>query len=811
MKLVYISLAFVLGIYCGSRFYIPPGNGLLIIAALPFIAVVLQIIRIKFRPRGFGAFAILVACTIAFMLGTARFAAAPSGDDLQQYVGLEKVSVTGVVVEEPEATNTSVKMTVSVREIDGEEASGTMLVRTARYPTIEYGDMLRIYGDLELPSDDLEGFDYRAYLKRQGIYTTMYYPYVELVSEEQGPQPWQALYSFRHRLGEVLSQSLPEPEGSMARAIILGLRHDIPPSIYKDFQHSGTAHLLAISGLHMSIIAGIILSASVRLFGKRRPTYFIATLGVLWLYATLAGMSPSVMRAAIMISIYLLGAHLGRQRSGLTAVTFAAAVMVAVDPDILWQVGFQLSFSAVLGLILIAPPLKDLCSRTRAPRLFVDSFAYSMGAISATLPLVVYYFGYVSLWSLFATFFATLALPAIIVLTALVAFIGLFWLPAARVIGWVDWLLLKYTVTVVQGFAAIPHAAVEIAQVKAWLVWTYYGLLAVIMWLGSKIKRLLNIQPSESDFIVIAPPMPAPAKWIIATLSIFAVLAWVAVFTAPDTGKLQVSVLDIGQGDAILVKSPTNQYILIDGGPTPELACLRLGEELPFWEHSIDMMVLTHGHDDHVGGLVEVLRRYDVKQILYSDLYPVEKTVIGEFDGKVAPPYEEFCKIITEKGLIYTEARVGQRIDLGGGATMEVLNPSSDLLEGTDSDIDNNSVVLRVAMGEISFLLTGDLYWDGELHLVCERSALDSTVLKACHHGSKSSSRQYFLDAVSPYAAAMSYGAGNRFSHPGEDVVQRLNTSAGGELVFATAERGTITFTTDGERLWVETENQDLP
>lgn len=801
MNLVYISLAFVLGIYFGSHFYIPPGNGLIIIAALPLIAVILQIVKRIFHMRRLGLFAVLVTFIVAFMFGAVRFAAEPSGDDLLRYAGSEDVSVTGVIVEEPEATNSSVKLIVSVREIDGEEASGTLLVRTARYPTLEYGDLLSITGDLELPEDDLEGFDYRAYLKRQGIYTTMFYPKVDLVSQGQGPQPWQSLYSFRHRLGQVLSQSLPEPEGSMARAIILGLRHDIPPSIYQDFQRSGTAHLLAISGLHMSIIAGIVLSACVRLFGRHRPTYFIATLGVLWLYSILAGMSPSVLRAAIMISIYLLGTHLGRQRSGLTAVTFAAAIMVAVDPDILWQVGFQLSFGAVLGLILIAPPLQDLLSRTRGPRLLVDSFAYSLGAIAATLPLVAYYFGYVSLWSLFATFLATLALPAIIVVTVLVAFTGLFWLPAARVIGWVDWLLLKYTVVVVQGFAAIPHAAVELSQVKAWLIWTYYGATAAVMWLGAKIKRRLHIEPSDRDMMVIDLSLPTPAKWCIGALSIVAILAWTAVFTAPDTGKMQVTFIDVGQGDSILIKSPSNQYILVDGGAIPEKICVALGETLPFWENSIDMVVMTHPHDDHANGLVEVVKRYEIGRALL----PID--IAQEYkSGGYLPGSIELLETLESRGVECVRARAGQIIDIGGGATIEVLNPQAAPYEGTDSDVDNNGVVLRVAWGEISFLLAADLYWDGELRMVCNRAALDSTVLKACHHGSKSSSRPYWLDAVSPQAAVISVGADNQYGHPNASVIERLSDAAGGELVFLTSEHGTITFTTDGQRLWVETE-----
>ena len=801
MKLVYISLAFVLGIYFGSHFYIPPGNGLLILAAIPLIAVFLQVVKRIFHMRRLGMFAILVTCVVAFMFGAIRFAAEPAGDDLLRHAGYENVSVTGVIVEEPEATNTSVKLIISVSEIDGEKASGILLVHTSRYPTMEYGDMLNITGALELPPDNFNGFDYRAYLESQGIFTSMFFPDVELISEGQGPQPLQTIHSLRYRLGEALRQSLPEPESSLARGILLGLRGDIPDSLNESFQLSGTTHILAISGQNMAIIAGIVLSIATRLFGKHRPTYFVITLAVLWIYALLAGMSPPVLRAVIMVSIYLLGIYLGRQSSGLTAVAFSASVMIAVNPRILWQISFQLSFAAVVGLMILTPIIQGWLARTRMPKVVSESLSVGLGAILATLPLTAYYFGYTSLVTLPATFFAALVLPAVIVITAIVAIVGVFWIPIAQVIGWIDWLLLKYFILVVQGFAAIPHAAVEIPQVKAWLIWTYYGIITAAIWLGSRIKRRFNLKPSESDMIVIDLSIPTPAKWCIGALSIIALLIWTAAFTAPDSGTMQVTFIDVGQGDSILIKSPSNQYILVDGGAIPEKICVALGEMLPFWDHSIDMVIMTHPHDDHANGLVEVVKRYDVELALL----PID--IAQEYkSGDYLPGSQELMETLESNGVECVRAQAGQIIDIGGGATIKVLNPQAVPYEETDSDVDNNGVVLHVAIGEISFMLAADLYWDGELRLVCSQANLDSTVLKACHHGSKSSSRPYWMDAVSPQAAVISVGADNQYSHPNTSIVDRLSEAAGGELVFLTSERGTITFTTDGERLWVETE-----
>ena len=191
-----------------------------------------------------------------------------------------------------------------------------------------------------------------------------------------------------------------------------------------------------------------------------------------------------------MVSLFLLGAHVGRQRSAFTAVAFAAAVMVAVNPHILWSVSFQLSFAAVLGLLLLTPTFQKWLAWARAPTFIADSVSYSLGAIIATLPLVVYYFGYVSLVGLPATLFAVLALPAAIVLSAVVAFIGLASIPVAQVIGWVDWLFLKYMTLVVQGFAALPSSSLAVRGMSAAWVWVYYAVFGSAIWLGARRRRL---------------------------------------------------------------------------------------------------------------------------------------------------------------------------------------------------------------------------------------------------------------------------------------------------------------------------------
>lgn len=478
MTLVYLSLAFVIGVYFGSHFHLPLGVALAATAAAGVVAVIVR----RKRPLLLGG-----VCLVLFLCGAMRSGVLPAGDDLQARVGSGAVEAVGVVIEEPEPEDSSMSLILRARQVDGEVVEGNLLVHTTRYPTYRYGDLLTVTGELETPAESVDGFRYRDWLARRGIYTVVYYPAVEVVAVGQGPQPLQWLHSVRSAMAQALDASVAEPEASVAEAMLLGLRHNVPADLYGDFRASGTAHLLAISGLHMAIVSGIVLSGAVWLFGRHRATYFVVTLAVLWAYAFLAGMSPSVARAAIMVSLFLFGAYVGRQRSAITALAFAAALMVAVSPRILWSVSFQLSFAAVAGIVVLAPRLQEWGQRTRAPAVLVDGVAYSVAAIVGTLPLVGYYFGYVSLVGLPATLLVLPVMPAVIVLSALTGGIGLISLPVAHVVGWADWLFVKYVVVLVGGFAALPVASVGLGHMDAAWVWLYYGVLVgAVLALGGK-------------------------------------------------------------------------------------------------------------------------------------------------------------------------------------------------------------------------------------------------------------------------------------------------------------------------------------
>ena len=463
------------------------------------------------------------------------------------------------------------------------------------------------------------------------------------------------------------------------------------------------------------------------------------------------------------------------------------------------------SFLAMSGLVFIFPIVRDFGRRVTSRFLgeegflatsanaSVDILAATLGAVIAVWPVVAYYFGIVSLVGPLATFLALPALPGAIVLGALAAVLGLFVLPVAQVVGWLAWLFLSYILAVAGGLAAPSGAFVDVESLSPVFIWIYYPVLGFLLWLYYQKIRKPEEQPTASNRpIRMSFPLSRRMKWILAVLLLVAVLVTGMAFTLPDA-RLHVSFLDVGEGDAILIQMGSRQ-ILIDGGPGPQAVGVELGKKMPFWDRSIDLVILTHPHHDHLGGLVDVLRDFRVDKVMFVD------------SGYWSPLYTEWLELIEEKDIETIDARAGWRIDLFNDVVLEVLNPPQGLFSGTDSDTDNNSVVTRLSYGEVSFSLCGDIMRESETELAFSRADLASTVLKVGHHGSDTSTVPEFLAVVDPQVAVICTGADNKFGHPDIVVVNRLTWQVGPGNTYRTDTDGTIEFVTEGSRLWVSTD-----
>ncbi len=672
------------------------------------------------------------------------------------------------------------------------------LVRQREAPYFRYGDVLLLEGRLETPPRFAD-FDYREYLARQGIAAVMPFPRATLVEVEQGSWALGQVYALRHRLADSLQKALPQPHSALAQAMLLGLRGDIPDGVREDFLETGTGHLLAISGLHVGVLLGLTLAVSRAALGGGR-WHLLVPLAALWLYALLSGMAPPVVRASIMGTLFLAARFSGRPGAGLPALSLAAGVMAGLDPSLLRDVSFQLSFTAMAALLLLAPPIEArlnafLESRLaeRGPLLrwskgLAAALAVGAAATVGTLPLLAFTFHRISLLGIPTTLLALPALPPLLAGSALTGALGLVWVPLGSAVGIVTWVPLSYLLGLVATLDALPGETFDAGAGAPWMLAVYYGSL-LLPAARRPIARLVRLAVEGDAWRLRG--FRVPFRWTAPALAVAAALLWAGALSTPD-GKLHVTFLDVGQGEATLIVTPSGRQVLVDGGPDPRVVMQGLGSRLPFWDRSLDVVALTHPHGDHLSGLLEVLERYDVDLFLHrSAAYPTAEyarweQALAERDGRST----------------VLEAQRGHRIALGDGVVLEVLHPGPVTL---DDETNNNSLVLRLSYGEVVFLLTGDVESPVESVLLAGGAPLDATVLKVGHHGSNSSSSAPFLEAVSPSLAVISVGEDNRFGHPDDEVLQRLRAMLPHDRVLLTSQQGDVEVTTDGKRLWLKT------
>jgi competence protein ComEC len=719
------------------------------------------------------------------------------------------VRFRALVSDEPDERGQSARIRLSAREVwvDGawEETSGGVLLRRDPLPRYRYGDLLEVEGKLETPPV-LEDFNYRDYLARQGIASLADYPRVSLLESGRGNPLLEVVHGVRRRLSDALAVSLPDPEASLAQGILLGSRSALGPSLTEALNATSLSHLIAISGYNVTVVAGLVIGSLAWLLGRRKAA--LAALLAIAAYTILTGASPSVVRAAIMGGLFLIATLVGRPGSALTAIVLAAALMTAHRPLVVHDVSFQLSFAAIVGLVYLSPAIQvrirqALSPLVRPPEVLqrgiagmtVENLAVTLAAIAATLPIIALNFQRISLVAPLANLLVLPAFPPMLLLSGLDAAAGAVWGPLGDIAAWAAWPLLAYLVAVASHLADLPLAALEVpgfGMGHAVLLYAAIGLLA--WWMQptrpgqALLVRAFSLTASPARRAT-APLRLVPTPWLAGSLALAAGLLWWAALT-PSSDRLTVTVMDVGQGDAILIEDPAGHRILVDGGPSSRAISEALGRETSFWDKRVDLVVLTHPEEDHLNGLVTVLERYDVKRILVS---PIESD---------SAAYDAWRQAAEHEGGPYYEAAPGEWFDLGRGARLEVLGPPSDPIEDGEAKLNNNSVLLRLTWGGVSFLLTGDLERAGEEALLSEGRNLRSTVLKVAHHGGADATSVSLLAAVHPAVAVISVGKDNWFGHPSPQVLERL----GDNLVYRTDLNGRVKLSTDGERLWVEVE-----
>ncbi|HET7700748.1 MAG TPA: ComEC/Rec2 family competence protein, partial [Candidatus Limnocylindria bacterium] len=595
------------------------------------------------------------------------------------------------------------------------------------------------------------------------------------------PFPWPAALELpRGALARPLALLVPAPESAILLGIVLGERGAIPPDLTRAFVSSGTSHLLAISGFNMTLVA---TAVALALRGRVGPAAQAgaAALAVI-AYSVLVGLSPSVLRAALMATIAACAAATGRRGAALNALCAAIALMLAADPSAVDDVGLWLSALATAGLILWQEQLGD---RLRPlPAVLRHGVATTLAATAPTLPLVAAVFGRVSLVSVAANLVCVPLFPLLMLAGAATSVAGALMLDLARpvaLLAWAGALALRWAVEL---FASLPFASLSLPSGPLTGIALACAEIALVRAARS---RRVRLQPIRSLRVRLRWPRPrVPAlggaitrRATALTLALaLAPGAAVAVWPAP-TPPVRITALDVGQGDAYLVEAG-GVRALIDGGPDPDRLLAVLGATLAPWERRIDVVALTHAHTDHGAGLLAVLGRYEVGLAL-------------EPAGLDASPLSElWAAAVARNGAPRRAARAGERIELGS-ATIEVLAPDPDLR------VDLPCLVLRITAGAFSVLLTGDAVDDALGRLLERPERLGARIYVPPHHGAATAHAVALRAAVRPEATLISVGSGNRYGHPTAGTLAAL----AGVPTYRTDQDGTVEIALDGTELVV--------
>ncbi len=824
MKLAFLAAAWIAGTMLGLEVD-PPllPVGLLMLATL-LLALLSRAVHWPVWPALLAGVLLLGLLRVEAVPG----AAAPS---LLRDDGL--VVLVGRISDYPEPTARRIRFPFDVNTVDEAGVMKPVSTRILVYATppesllasrdggyFRYGDELRLEGELRRPQP-FGNFDYPAYLANQGISGILYTHSAHMLPPEPGSLRSALLgkvFDLRRALADRLEQAMTEPHASLAQALLLGLRSALPEDVEESFRRTGTSHLLAISGLHVGVILALTMVAASRLLGRRWHVYLAISVAVVWGYALVSGLPISVVRAAIMGTVLLLAWAVGRPRSVLPSLALSAAVMVGVDPKVLGQVSFQLSFTALAGIVLALPyqarisgwaarRVESAATWRRAwfwegSRVASSALVISAAATLATWPLIAVNFERVPFLGIFTTLLALPALPAILVGSMATATAGLVHVLPSQFFGWLTWVPLSYLLGVVSVFPTVSFSGFWVGTPFLWAWYlTLGGLLlvpgglvrlkAVFAKLEDIMGRVTGRDPSSGT----TPGLSLGSAMFAVALLAGVVVLWVQVFRPADE-NLRVHFFDVGQGDSTLIDTPGGKQVLVDGGPDLEGPVHALAGVMSPGDRTLDLVVITHMDEDHARGLIEVLDRYEVEAVLLGTA-PADDAVIG-------PQWEAALR---RNGIEPVQVASGHLVALEPGITLEVLNPPATPFAGTPADRNNNSVVMRLSHGRISYLLTADIEAPAESRLVRNPDNLKSTVLKVGHHGSRSSTTASFLEKVSPSLAVVSAGADNRYGHPHREVIDRLIRKLGPDSVFRTDLDGSVELISDGVDLWVKTGN----
>ncbi len=590
-----------------------------------------------------------------------------------------------------------------------------------------------------------------------------YLPFVSLFPSIEYP----FIQGMREKLSATANAFLPAPYSALLNSMVFGAKAAELPLNLKDlYKRAGVAHLLVASGMQLGLLVGFF--GFFKRIGNFSNSFFLVFASLFNLFYTLIAVpGPSILRSMLMVETMLFAQVFKRENDFVSSFSLSGFLLLLWDPLLLFNAGFQLSFAATWAVVKFSPIIKDYLSEF-LPIWLADLSAASLGPVLITLPITWWHFGEVSLIAFISNFFILPWVGLLVIMGTIGAFLGMVIPFLGEIICYANLPLLIALNFLADIFAGFSFSSIAFSPPSLVLVFFYYSLIHVFCYVREK-KIKWNYQ------------------WSFIILGVFLLLYLVNAFFSASfiSGPLlTISMLDVGQGDAILIETPQKKNILVDAG---EEKFVRWSVLSPLKRKGIcqlDALVLTHAHDDHIGGAPAVLSSLGVAQA-WSNGIPANTL-----------SFIQASSLIQSKGIDSYIAQAGDIFYLEPNLYIQILFPDQKSLSLHALDLNNTSLTFRLSYKNFSMLFTGDLGFEGEEQLLAKNFSLKSNILKVGHHGSSTSSSFAFLQRVSPQAALISCGRKNKFRHPHAITLKRLETIKA--RIFRTDLQGTIKVVTNG-------------
>jgi len=793
---ILLALALAAGILLGQAFLYFPCSTLVLIALAG--ASTITAFRQHFTTNRLAVMgpAILIGAVLLVWSTTSL----PSNHYSTRPTGKSNVqTITGRISSPLDRDPGRTAFTLAIDHIDDGASSGTIRVTVRDEAlTAGYGDRVSLTGRINPPRGfrNPGGFDYPEYLARQGVYAMISVKRgSDIVVLEQGTGVMRSIQILRERIRQAFLSALQGEGAAILLAMTIGEEGSITDDLRERFMAAGVTHIISISGSHLGMVALLCFWITrkalfllpersyhwITLHADPRKIAALATIIPVTFYAFLAGGQVATIRSLIMILAALAAVVLDRESDLLPALSFAALITLLQNPQALFDISFQLSYLSVLTIAFVVSTWNTLAlpAETRASKLANQAlllFVISCAATIVTGPLVALYFNQFSFVGIIANMVVVPFAGAVVVPLGFIC--GILSLITGHLpLATVNQFVADLFVALVTFFARIPYSSIHLPAPGALLTAGYFILLAASALLF-RARLFTRYRPLESSS---RPPRGAVAAMAVSGIMIIAAV----VFPLFRDKGINITFLDVGQGDCAIVEAGPGGNIVIDGGGTRDNR-FDIGRSVvaPYlWNRrirTIDLVVLSHPHPDHMNGLIAVLNDLTVREVWSSGL------------DRSLPGYGEFQRPLIERGIPHRAVSAGDHGQIGN-AHLEVLHPRPSFLQRTKTPFateNDRSLVIRMKTLGTTVLFPGDIHGSGESSLLRNVPDLASDLVKVPHHGSKTSSTSEFIAAVRPTMAVIDVGGGNIYRHPSKEIVERYGRA--GTAVVRTDRHGAV-------------------